>query len=330
MVKEIYVSTFLDYLGQGVTRPALILGDDDNTYILKTQKVSGQAGLETYDCMFLNELLASQIADYLGIPAPEAAIAKLDQVLIDNDPEITFVHRFYEGKHFASTEVKEKEENLIENYQEQMQMGKPHIRRSWKRFFRDITNKEDIPKILAFDLLIANFDRYGNSGNLLVANTPEGRKVLSIDHGHAFFGPKWDDVKMNNIRAIAHTNDYVNEIINAILDLNTDHGIANGLGEVFRAIEEHVALEDLSLHSFQEIVYHIEGITEELIETWLNNIPDEWYIEKTIQKSFYVHLIMNYKNLVRHFIQCMASRDAFSNFRGGVLEWKQEERAGTV
>jgi len=328
LIKEIYVETFLSYLGQGVTRPALILGDDAQTYILKTQKVSDGQGLDTYDCMFLNELLSSQIADYLGVPAPEAAIAKLDGALIEHDPEITFVHRFYEGKHFASLEVKENEDNLMENYQEQLRMRKPLIKRSWKKFFENITNKNDIPKILAFDLLIANFDRYGNTGNLLVASTDNGRKVLSIDHGHAFFGPKWDQNKMNIIQAIEYSDEYVNKIINTILGNN--EGIANGLGEVFRAIEEYVSLDDLNLHSFQEIVYHIEGISEELIDSWLNNIPEEWFVEKMIQKSYYTHLIMQHKYLIRHFIQCMANRSAFSNFRGGVLNWKEEQRAGTV
>lgn len=328
MIKEIYVETFLSYLGQGITRPALILGDDMNTYILKTQKVSNEAGLDTYNCMFLNELLSSQIAEYLGVPSPEVAIAQVDSTLIEHNPEITFVHKFHEGKHFASLEVKENENNLMENYQEQLRMQKPHIKRSWKKFFENITNKEDIPKVLAFDLLIANFDRYGNTGNILVANTDSGRKILSIDHGHAFFGPKWDEDKIATIQSIEHNEAYVNRIIDVILRNNL--GAADGFGEVFKAIEEHVSLEDLDVHSFQEIVYHIEGISEVLIDSWLNNIPEEWFVEKAIQKSYYTHLIMRHKHLVRYFIQCMANRRAFSNFRGGVLNWKEEQRAGTV
>jgi hypothetical protein len=330
-VKTVYVETFLDYLGQGVTRPALVLADDAQRYILKTQKVFENGKLVTYDCMFLNEILAYQIGEFLNVPIPEGAIAYLDQRIIDEDPSIMFVHRFYAGTHFATQQIRDVEQNLLENYKEQMRMGKPYIKRPWSKFFKDIINSRDIANIIAFDLLIANFDRYGNTGNLLVAETPEGRKVFTIDHGHAFFSPVWNEEKINALRSVSATTEYINKFVNQILGNNVGlFGLANGFGEVFRAIEPNIDLTDISNHSFQEVVYKIESITENLVDTWLNNVPDEWFVEKHIQVGLYKNFILKQKDLVRYLIQCMAERLAFTNYRGGVLKWKEERQVGTV
>ncbi len=188
MINRINVNAVLNPLGEGISRPSLILGDDFNRYVLKTQKVFEDNKMVTYDCMFLNELLAYQIACYLSVPIPEVAIAYLSGKLIEKDPALTFVHRFYEGNLFASMELKDTENNMVENYREMIQMKKPYITRSWNTFFSNITNVDDISKILAFDLLIANFDRYGNTGNLLVSNHSSSRRIYAIDHGHAFLG----------------------------------------------------------------------------------------------------------------------------------------------
>lgn len=77
-------------MGQGITRPALVLGDDSEEYILKNQESNNNGSLVNYNCMFVNELLAFQIGDYLGIPMPEAVIAMLDKLLIETDPTIRF------------------------------------------------------------------------------------------------------------------------------------------------------------------------------------------------------------------------------------------------
>jgi hypothetical protein len=333
LVRKIYVETVLKYLGQGVSRPAVIIGDDYLKYILKTQKVMVEGKPITHDCMFLNELFAYQIARHLDVPIPEAAIAYLDQRIIAKDPSITFVHRFYEGNLFASLELSDKEENLVENYEEMMKMGKPYISRTWNAFFANITNVEDIAKIIAFDLLIANFDRYANEGNLLVSTTEDGRKIFSIDHGHAFFGPIWNTPKMTNLRAPSLSLSYIDSFVNLIIQENAVRlGNANGLGAVFHAIEPNIDLTNLLNHSFMEVVNIIEHISEDLIDDWVSDIPEEWFdkADKTTQISYYKHFILNQKYIVRHIIQRLAERNAFTNFLGGALEWKAEKNVGTV
>ncbi|MGG3803188.1 HipA family kinase [Metabacillus fastidiosus] len=334
MVHKIYVETVLKYLGQGVSRPAVIIGDDYRQYVLKTQKVVDENGLQFYNCMFLNELLAYQIACHLDVPIPEAAIAYLDKKIIEKDPEITFVHRFYEGNLFASSLLTNSEENLVENYEEMRRMGKRYLSRTWNAFFSNIINAEDIAKILAFDLLIANFDRYGNTGNLLVATVDEGRKVFTIDHGHAFFGPSWETGKINSLRAPAPTMDYIDAFISGALynNVKSDRGFADGLGSVFHAIEPNIDLTNLQDHSFLEVVYFIENITEDLVDEWLSQIPKEWFDqgEMATQISYYKHFILRQKDLVRYLIQRLAERKAFTNFLGGALQWKAEKNVGTV
>jgi hypothetical protein len=336
MVKTIDVATFLEYLGQGISEPALVMGDDFNKYILKTQKVRENGKTVNYDCMFLNEFLSFKVADYLGVPIPEAAIANISRQLIDSDPTITFVHKFYEGEHFASTQLEDTEENLLDNYKQELSMGRPYTIRSWNKFFEDIVNPEDMANIIAFDILIGNFDRYGNTGNLLVATEPEGRKIFTIDHGHAFFGPIWNTNKINFLRQAALNQSYIDWFVNVILNQNNNGDqnnlkqLANGFGEVFRAIEDYVDLDDPKNHSFIEVVEHIEDLDGNTVDDWFADIPDSWFVEKSNQIAFYKRYIMEQKQVVRYIIQEMANRRAFSNFRGGILQWQTKAQAGTV
>lgn len=328
MIKRIEVETFLSYLGEGISKPALVLGDDFNKYIMKKQKIKTAEGTEVHNCMFLNELLSYQIAHYLDVPVAEAAIAHLDPRLIANDPTITFVHQFREGIHFASQELKDKEENLKDNYLQALRMGKPYIIRSWNAFFDNIVNKDDISKIIAFDLLIANFDRFGNTGNLLIStDESELRKIFAIDHGHAFFGPIWNTKKIQSFKLQQQDVNYTDIYINAIV--NKDNGLANGLGDVFRSIEASIDINQLSNHSFIDIVHKIENIDEFLIDEWIRVVPDEWFVDKQEQIGYYKRFVLKQKDMVRMLIQKMAERRAFSNYRGGKLEWKTEKQAGT-
>lgn len=332
LINRINVNAVLNPLGEGISRPSLILGDDFNRYVLKTQKVFEDNKMVTYDCMFLNELLAYQIACYLGVPIPEVAIAYLSGKLIEKDPALTFVHRFYEGNLFASMELKDTENNMVENYREMIQMKKPYITRSWNTFFSNITNVDDISKILAFDLLIANFDRYGNTGNLLVSNHSSSRRIYAIDHGHAFFGPKWGIEKVNVMRSVENTYQYIDGYINIAFGNNVNQGLLDGLGPVFNSLEDKIDLTNVVEHSFKNVVNLIEDISEPLLDEWFKEIPDEWFVkgQKSQQIAFHKQFILNQKNLVRFIIQRMAERNAFSNYLGGELQWRKEKNVGIV
>ncbi|AQZ45541.1 HipA family kinase [Paenibacillus larvae] len=329
MTKRIRVSTFLKKLGEGISEPLIVLGDDNERYILKNQKVESKEGFVEFNCMFLNEILSSRIANYLDVPVPKFAIAELDKRILENGPALRFFHRFTEGTHYASKEIANTESNLRENFKMLKDMGKPYISRTWNRFYESIVNKEDIAKIIAFDLLIANFDRYNNTGNLLVAKTENGRKLFSIDHGHAFFGPVWNTDKIGSLKSAGISKEYLDLFINSFLMIYPNKGYMGGLGEVFRAIENNIDLENCLNHSFQLVVHKIESIQESIVNDWFNDIPDIWFVDKISQSGFYKHFLLNQKSLVRWLIQAMADRGAFSNYRGGNLQWI-EKIAGTV
>jgi len=329
-VPRIEVNTFLKQLGQGVSAPALILGSDSKKYILKTQHVVENGVRKVYNCMFLNEMLVYQIAKYLDVPIPDVAIAHVEKEHIDHGPSLLFVHRFHDGLLFASKEIEGNESNLLNGYQKLIAMNKPYVRRSWNAFFSRISNGDAIPRIIAMDLLVANFDRFTNDGNLLVASNSNGRNVYVIDHGHAFWGPVWEINKRNILRAVNDHRTYLPFHLNMFLKVSDQGGQTfSGLGEIFKSIEGYVDLTNPEIHSFLEVVERIEAINEPLIDTWFAQIPDVWFENKKEQISEHKNYLLKQKDYVRILIQHLASARAFNNYRGGVLQWNGRS-AGTV
>lgn len=323
-MREIDVQMFLRPMGAGITRPALVIGDDCQEYIIKNESVDENGNIVNYNCMFLNELLAFQIGNYLGVPMPEAVVAVISKELVDYDPTIRFSYRFERGKFFATKKLEKVENNIYENYQELIMMKKPYMERSWKKFFKDIENKEDVSKILAFDILIANFDRYVNSGNVLIDSGSSKRRIYAIDNGHSFFGPIWNEAKINCLNLSEVTDSYIELFSTRILEEVRRTGVF-GSGTIFGALEQHIDLEDVENHAFSDVINNIRNIEEDMIRSWCNNIPDEWFINREIQTAYYIKFILKQKFVVEHIIQLLANQNAFTNFRGGILKYGEEK-----
>lgn len=321
-MREIDVETFLKPMGQGVSRPVLVLGNDFKQYILKNENIDKDGNIQKFNCMFVNELLAYQLGYFLEVPMPEAVIAYVAEDFIKDDPSIRFAYRFENGKYFATEKLQYLENNILENYQNLKLMGKPRIKMSWHKFFKCVKNTEYIPNILAFDILIANFDRYNNEGNILVSND-DNRNIYAIDHGHAFFGPIWNENKIRHLDAADLTDQYINEYTDIIGNCMYNQINLSG-GIIFKALEQYVELENIKDHSFMDVVEKIESISESMIDIWLNNIPEEWYVNKDFQSSYLKKYILNQKNVVKYIIQNIAAKSAFTNYRGGVLEWRNQ------
>lgn len=316
-MREIDVQTFIDSMGTGTSRPALIIGDDFNQYILKNQRTTDRLG-NSVDCnsLFINELLAYQIGCYLDVPMPEAVIAFVDEQLVNDDPKIRFAYRFEKGKFFASERLKYLENNLEDNFLVLQQLNKPYRKTSWVKFFEGIGNKEDISKIIAFDVFIANIDRYANEGNILI-NSEHPNKMYAIDHGHAFFGPIWDMNKkriFNSINSVdAYTTWYCGEIFKYLP------------GRIFHALQEYVDLTDSNNNPFNEVVNKIENIDVDMILLWMNTIPQEWYVDKQVQIASYSDFLLKHKIIVKRIIDIMVSAELFVNYRGGGLQWNNQK-----
>lgn len=329
MVREIEVVTFLKNMEQGVSRPVQVIGDDFKEYILKNENIDNNGTIQKYNCMFINELLAYQIGTYLEIPMPEAVIAYVDDEFSSNDPTIMFAYRFKEGKYFATRKLENIENNIVDNYEEMIRMNKPRIKMTWRNFLKNIKNKDDIAKIVAFDILIFNFDRLRNEGNILLnLEANNNRRLYAIDHGHAFGGPTMNDVKVNILRRPSISQEYIDYYSSLISDIIGKD--LSGTGIIFKTLEEYINLDDLENHSFKSIVCKIEAISEEMIDKWFESIPNEWFIDRDFQIAHYKNFILKQKQLIRYIIQNMAEKNAFSNYRGGILKWEVKNKKSTT
>ena len=334
MIKTVCLDAVIKPMGDGSTRPIIVLCSDGNTYILKNEKIDNNLNKANYNCMFLNEALSYLIAKYLSIPVPESVIINVDEDFSVYDPSLNFSYRLKKGLYFGSRELQFIDNNLLENHRVLKEMGKKYINNSWKNFFKDLENIEDLAKIIAYDLFISNFDRYTNEGNILVSNSDK-KRVYAIDHGHAFFGPFWNENKISNLKSVQNTSSYIDNYLNLAHYLNTIEIDEiklykfNGLGVIFDAMQNNIDLQNLELHPFRNVVFDIEAITEELLDTWFSYIPNEWYIDKSFQIAIFKNYILKQKNLIRYFIQRLVERNAFSNYLGGSLLWK-EKNCGTA
>lgn len=315
-MREIDVDNFLDPLGTGTSKPVLVVGDDFNEYVLKNQRTIRDGKDVACNSMFVNELLSYQIGTYLGVPMPEAVIAFVDERLIKDDPRIRFAYRFEKGKFFGSEKLEYVENNLEENYLELVKLRKPYRKKSWKKFFEDISNKDDISKIVAFDVFIGNLDRYRNEGNILI-NREHPRKMYAIDHGHAFFGPMWDIEKIKTLKMIDKPKEYIYWYCGLIFSCMP--------GVIFSALQEYIDLTDIKNNPFNEVIKNIEAIDIDMIELWMNNIPNEWYVNKEVQMAQYADFLLKHKQLVKIVIQAMADHEFFINYKGGALQWDNQK-----
>nr|WP_235858057.1 phosphatidylinositol 4-kinase [Sutcliffiella cohnii] len=328
----IEIDAFLKELGDdkpGMSKPIQVIGSDGNTYILKNQNVYDPRIQKWvfWDSMFIQEVLVYNICKYLDIKVPNCVIANIDQAFIENAPALKFEHRYSVGFHFASGFIENIEDNILNGYRMLIQMGKPYIKTPWKKFFQRIHNTDDIAKIIALDLLTANFDRFGNEGNLMIAKENGKRYVYAIDHGHCFNGPSWDINKRQELLNMANPKSYVQKVLS---DLHTYSGAPlSGLGVMFKALDQHIDVSNPSDHSFMDVVKKIENINTSIIDGWFNNIPGEWYVDKINQISFYKQYILKKKEFIRVLINQLAMNRAFESYTGGELEWR-ESRTGTL
>jgi hypothetical protein len=125
--------------------------------------------------VLVNELVAGQVACFLGVPCPELALVQVDQWLVDGTPEIRQrTPGAAGGIHFGSREVPGCYQNPS------------------RSLIPQATNAAEFPMVIVFDALTMNTDRV-NDGNFVLATTPgqAGFKFVAIDHGHCF-GHNWD------------------------------------------------------------------------------------------------------------------------------------------
>ncbi|EGP4909418.1 MULTISPECIES: HipA family kinase [Enterococcus] len=339
-MQKLFVDSFIKdqapNLGQ--SRPLLVQASDGDLYFIKNNFVRTNEGWINENAVFFHEVLAHNMAKYLGIDVPDITILEIENDIMTANSDLLFQKRYSPGLYFGTKKVNEVEDNLFENFSELVRLKKPYIRRPWNQFFKDIQNPEIVSSIIVMDLLLGNFDRFDNKGNLIIGKSEKGRMLYAIDHGHCFGGPVYDKAKESFLRSnifndSAEMNNYINSQLNLIINIAQYYGGRrpfNLAGEVFKAIETHVHLENPDNHSFMEPIYLLETLDKRKLDDMLSDIPEEWLQNKLLQKDLYSEFIIRQAKLVRPMIERLTLWQAFSNYRGGALKWKSEIPTGTL
>lgn len=335
MVDKYFADTHLLGAGPqvGQSQPVRIKAENGKVYFLKTNIVNR----ENQDAVFFQELLSSLLAVRLNVPVPQFAIIEIEKDFIENNGYLRFNGRFEEGLYFATEEIVGVEDNLLSNYHLAQQKGQPRIKKAWNAYFKDVSNSSQLVNIIAFDLLVYNFDRFSNEGNLLVAKSKAGeKKIYAIDHGHCFYTPYYNSIQMDKhkILKLNHfdlgdknsLNQYLQWYLNLLLRTNK---MGVGLGTIFTGLEQNINFSEGN--PFLNVIADIETLQEEEIVEMIEQIPVEWISDGDSQKNLYLNFLLKQKYLVRELVDIMAVNNMFSNHVGGVLDWnRSEELHGTL
>lgn len=220
----IYATRYIRTIKTGLSKPVLLACNDDEKYVVKFASDN-----YSKNKVLINDYICSKLAEKVGIDVPKAEIIFIHNSLVEIEGDLKN-RNVREGVHFGSLFVGETSGMFGES------------------LLKSIINKEQIPKIIAFDLWVGNDDRANNPGNILFTLNHEPR-IVTIDFGNSFNGPDWDS-----------------------FDLNDDIILPPFDGEVYSCLKNYV----LGEHPFDEICTQIEDISRADIQNCVDQIPEEW------------------------------------------------------
>lgn len=308
----------------GMSQPVAILASNNKKYYLKREHIIDNNGRAFFEnAVFLQELFVSQIANELQIPVPGCAILNLEDNLLKDNRDLAFRYHLTPGIYYGSEILPNVDSNLVPNYKEAVIQGQPPIRRSWNAYFRKVSNTDVYPSIIALDLLTANFDRFSNEGNILVAESGDKRLAYAFDFGHCFFSPFWNNEKINLMQSIPNAqqnyDNYINIIINTYISKRNKQLVP--LGTIFNGMQNNIYFEHGN--PFNDIMSRINNISPNRLADFLNYIPESWLdSDKQFQFDIYIQFIERSKVMVLHLLDRLYELGAFNNSLGGKLKWK--------
>lgn len=334
-MEKIFVDDLLTDLNpnNGQSKPLAIRASDNKIYMLKSQLVNVPGrGLQDENAVFMQEMFVNQLALELGIPVPNFAVLDIEQEFIEDNKDYLFSYRLQPGIYFGTELIPNAENPLADIYYLEKQQGKPYAIRKWNSYYKNVTNPQVYADIIALDFLTLNADRFGNKGNLIIAKDEYNRrKAFAIDFGHCFFGPYWNDTKINMFNDITNNTNQA-ELIPKLLDVMfNNQSIENGkyvnsIGRVFKAMSNAISFDNGN--PFDSIVYKIESLDDKRIEEMLYNIPNEWVVGGNIQRNIYFSFIKANKLNIRSILSYINSKGLFKNNQGGALVWSKENLFG--
>lgn len=255
---------------QGGSRSIFIRASDKEVYNVKF-KENNQAGSNSGDGLRVlqNEIVAAGLAHLLVIPTPEVVLMEVTSEFLEAlGNEFLKTHHstpVAPGFHFGSHRPRGLEDKPVVAHLEKCE------------------NKDSFAGIITFDIWTNNSDR--KMDHCLIVHPdffPRSYQVCTVDHGHCFSGPSWD----NNIEqsvgiwCVAHMRDMANLIVGS--------------------------------EPFKKWLDQLQAITEEQIQEVIQEVPTEWnFIEP--KRDALKKYILGQKDKVPDIIQ--QNRTLFPNWR---------------
>lgn len=315
---------------RGQSKPIFISATNGKDYYLKKQiSIKDNNRTISENCVFLQELLSYQLADFLGISVPNCAIVSIDSDYLNYNRDLQFIASLTPGMYFATEVIPNVYNNVLETRLQSKLLGQPRMKEPLCKVYEKVQNNTIFANVIALNILILNFDHFGNEGNFLITKSNNTFSGVAIDFGHSFCGPAWlsDKIKIlsipKNISNESELTCYLNDLSDIFL--NTKGLPFSKLGPVFDAMEKQIKFLDSKenfINPFNDIVTKIENLNRVDITRMLDFIPNEWYVNMNVQKNIYLEFIMYQKEFVRYLIDLFYKYGAFSNSIGGDLKWR--------
>ena len=310
----------------GISHPAKIIASDGKTYFLKgnMSKNNNNNKLFYMDAALAQEALSYRIANFFNIPTPQIVYIKITEDDLVNFPKLRFVHNFQKpGLYLASENTGSSELNKeFQQYYYFYSHGFPG--NYFHGFLSRIQNKEDISKIIYFDILIANIDRYKNSGNLIFKDVGDGNIMLAIDFGYSFFGPYWSaheyypNIKKEELLHHKYPNGLATSWPQFILQ-EMDLLGQQSYNSIFDALSKFMVFKE---NPFLKSNHRAHELTNNILTKLINEIPNEWFVQGEYQKNMYLQFISSQIKLMPSIIDYLVSAKNLNNLNGGKLKWE--------
>lgn len=181
-IRTIKAVKYITPLREGGSLPAIIEGDDEALYAMKF-KGAGQGKKA-----LIAELIAGEIARYLGFNVPEIVFVELNPVIgrTEPDPEIQDLLKASAGL------------NIALRYLSQAS--------SFNLFVSPKLSVEFASRLVWFDAFVTNIDRTPKNVNMLIQNN----KIWLIDHGASLiFHHNWNDHLQQSCNPFKMIRDHV-------------------------------------------------------------------------------------------------------------------------
>lgn len=326
MIETLQVEAFLNARdnGPGVTKPSIILADDGNKYFLKGNLGKFGEQLISLDASLAQEAICYKLAKILNVPTPAFVFIEITDEDLSDFPDLRFSTNIVKpGIYLGVRSVDNlltQELNLILN---ELNFKVPGAKRRLNNLASQISNKSDIPKIVYFDFLTANVDRYQNPGNILLHRSNNGKIVLSIDFGYCFFGPYWKSrdyiAGFKKVDLLQKRNFSDNSWLTFLISaLGKNRDLKETL--LFKLFDPLIDCKS-SANPFNDIYCSTKLLTPSTLTTMINSIPTSWFTEGDYQKNLYLQFLLNQVNTLPNIFDYLVSRNYFTNISGGGLFW---------